>query len=576
MPSCRVLSPDDQIYLFDALGPALPRIVSKATALRDVLATLAEERVEVGLLETLGGDGLRSLIVSAEQLAEVLEWVYGQCDRLVLDLLGADHLRHLCLGGYELSLVLHGLDHARQRELLDTLGWEHVLGVVQDRRDLAYLVRALPAELSRRAAEPPDRGAAALPGPRRGRLALPLSLSWRPPRPSTWPGVAGGDRPCLMKRSQPGYGSPGSKGSLAPLRGSKYPLVDAHLHVVNFVQQTPGGPALIEAMDRANVRKAVIFGLPVAKMWAECDREAPDYYLADDARCYYYRYTDVHRGRDGPLPARRAAAAALPADVRLQPHRQVLPCATWSGSTRQYPDVWCGIGELLLRHDDLTAFTYGEVARANHRALWPIYEFAADHDLPVLIHHNITSVSKSDHPTYLYEFEEALRDFPRTRFILAHCGMSRRVNVPFYHQMVQRLLDQYPQLVVDYSWIIFDVAICPNGRPQEEWLALTEQYSHRICLGSDLVTALRAPGPRAAALRRLPGPAQRRGAGQHLLEHAGAGVRAEQATRGHGSADARRLTQMRGQRVRIHRFHRFRRFGDEAGMADPCRGRHEK
>ena len=44
-------------------------------------------------------------------------------------------------------------------------------------------------------------------------------------------------------------------------------------------------------------------------------------------------------------------------------------------------------------------------------------------------------------------------------------------------------------LVVDYSWIIYDVTICPNGEPQEEWVALTEKYSDRIYLGSDLVTS---------------------------------------------------------------------------------------
>ena len=35
-------------------GPALPRIVKDATALRDILATLAEPRVEERLLDTLG------------------------------------------------------------------------------------------------------------------------------------------------------------------------------------------------------------------------------------------------------------------------------------------------------------------------------------------------------------------------------------------------------------------------------------------------------------------------------------------------------------------------------------------
>ncbi len=287
---------------------------------------------------------------------------------------------------------------------------------------------------------------------------------------------------------------PRQPGSLAPLQGSKYRLIDAHLHVVNFVQDTPGGEALIDYLDRANVGRAVIFGLPVTKVWAEYEREHPDYYLSDDARCYYYACSDVivaemvralppeQQGRLYPL-----VCGFNPTDRYALRHVERMYAL--------YPDLWSGIGEVLLRHDDLTALTFGEPARANHRALWPVYEFAAAHDLPVLLHQNVTSVSRSDHPVYLWEIEEAVRDFPQARFIFAHCGMSRRVNVPFYHQMVERLLDQYPNLYVDYSWIIFDVVICPNGQPSPEWLALTERYSERICLGSDLVTRFERLGP---------------------------------------------------------------------------------
>ena len=290
------------------------------------------------------------------------------------------------------------------------------------------------------------------------------------------------------------YRKPGQKGSLTSLKGSKYPLIDAHLHVVNFTQETPGGEALIYAMDQANIGKSVIFGLPVSKLWAAGEREAPDYYLANDAPCYYYGYTDVtvaemvralppeQQDRLYPL-----ICGFNPVDRYALRHIERLYA--------QYPDVWSGIGEILLRHDDLTAFTYGETARANHPALWPVYQFASDYDLPVLLHQNVTSVTKSDHPVYLWELEEAVAEFPRTRFIFAHCGMSRRVNVPFYYQMVERLLTQYPNLYVDYSWIIFDIVICPEGKPDPDWLALTEKFSHRICLGSDLVTKFERLGP---------------------------------------------------------------------------------
>jgi hypothetical protein len=285
-----------------------------------------------------------------------------------------------------------------------------------------------------------------------------------------------------------------AQGSLAPLKGSKYAMIDAHLHVVNFVQETPGGEALLHYMDRANVGKAVVFGLPVSKMWAGWEREAPDYYLANDASCYYYGYTDVIVAELVRSLPREQQARVYPLICGFNPvdgyalrHIERLYA--------QYPDVWSGIGEVLLRHDDLTAFTYGETARANHRALWPVYQFAADHDLPVLLHQNISSVSKSDHPVYLWELEEAVTEFPRTRFVFAHCGMSRRVDVPLYYQMVDRLLAQYPNLYVDYSWIIYDVSICPGGNPSPDWLVLTERYSDRICLGSDLVARFERLGP---------------------------------------------------------------------------------
>jgi hypothetical protein len=146
----KVLEPEDQMYLVEALGPRLVDVVQRATALRDILATLAESGVEEKLLQTLGADGVRALIGSAEELAGVLEWVYGASDWLVLQLLGADSVNRLFQNGYELSLVLHSLDHARQQDLIDWLGWDHVVFLVHDRRDLAHLLRALPADLSNR------------------------------------------------------------------------------------------------------------------------------------------------------------------------------------------------------------------------------------------------------------------------------------------------------------------------------------------------------------------------------------------------------------------------------------------
>ncbi|MEA3252121.1 MAG: amidohydrolase, partial [Pseudomonadota bacterium] len=45
--------------------------------------------------------------------------------------------------------------------------------------------------------------------------------------------------------------------------------VDAHLHYVDFMQQSDGSGAMLAAMDKAGVEEAWLFGLPVVKKWQQ-------------------------------------------------------------------------------------------------------------------------------------------------------------------------------------------------------------------------------------------------------------------------------------------------------------------
>lgn len=144
----RVLASADQLYLIQLIGSELPAVIHSAQILRDILAMLADCAVEEALLSAIGAARLRELLATPEELADVLEWVYGASDRLVLQLLGDAHLRGLFASGHELSLVLGMLDHQLQKELIELLGWEQVTALIHSRSDLAHLLAALPAALS--------------------------------------------------------------------------------------------------------------------------------------------------------------------------------------------------------------------------------------------------------------------------------------------------------------------------------------------------------------------------------------------------------------------------------------------
>lgn len=271
----------------------------------------------------------------------------------------------------------------------------------------------------------------------------------------------------------------------------KYHQVDSHLHFVDFLQGTDGIQALIKAMDGCGVDETMIMGMPLVKQWDEQDPRRPTYYLDDDARCYWYSATDILVARE---------VQALPAEQRRRFHPFI--CG-FNGADRSaidhvrrmiewYPGFWEGIGEVMARHDDLTALTYGGTCRANSVTLDPVYDLAAEYDLPVCLHSNVTSVHETD-PIYLNELEGAVQKHPQTKIIWAHAGASRRVVCPTLIPELRRLLKTYPNLYVDLSWVIFEdymYKLDPQTQQRalsSDWVQVVNDFPERFMVGSDKV-----------------------------------------------------------------------------------------
>ncbi|MDB5357918.1 MAG: hypothetical protein JWN24_4371 [Phycisphaerales bacterium] len=268
-------------------------------------------------------------------------------------------------------------------------------------------------------------------------------------------------------------------------RPIQYRAADCHLHLVDFLQRTDGIAAALKAMDRAGVEEAVVSGMPVVKEWPQEERLRPEYYLEDDSRCYWYSATDVLVARE---------VQSLPPDLQKRFHPTL--CG-FNGADRNaidhvmrmidwYPGFWQGIGEVMTRHDDLTALTYGQPARADNLALGRVFTFAGQHDLPVFLHSNIGSVWKHE-PIYLPEVETAVREHPQTRIVWCHAGISRRIEIPTLTKDLETLVRKYPNLYVDVSWVVYDNDLAKSGRPDPQWLALIEAFPDRFMIGSDKV-----------------------------------------------------------------------------------------
>lgn len=278
----------------------------------------------------------------------------------------------------------------------------------------------------------------------------------------------------------------------APGVEPRYDVVDCHLHYCDFTERTDGFKALAKAQDMCGVSESVIFGMGIAKQWDEHAPKAPTYYLSNDSRCYYYSATDFLLAED---------LLAQPEEIRRRYHPF---CCGINGNDRFaadhirqllriYPDFWEGIGEIMSRHDDLTALTYGEPPHIDHPAFLDIFDLGAEEGLPVMVHHNITAQS-SEEVLYLDELKRAVAHNRDCKIIWAHVGISRRVEIQNLPQIAAEMLSENPNLYTDISWVIYDYYVkdsfpdrYEDGDSMQDWVQLCEDFPDRIMVGSDKV-----------------------------------------------------------------------------------------
>ncbi|WP_339460643.1 amidohydrolase family protein [Pseudomonas sp. EA_105y_Pfl2_R69] len=275
------------------------------------------------------------------------------------------------------------------------------------------------------------------------------------------------------------------------VQAREYRYSDAHLHYVDFFQESEGMEKLLAHMTEADIDHVMLSGIPVAKKWGENEPKRPRYYAGDDAKAYWYSATDVliaHAYKQLSAAQRKRFHPFLsgfnPNDKNADAHiRRMLELD---------PGLWQGIGEIFTRHDDLTALIHGDAPRADNEALTRVFHLAAEYDLPVLLHSNITS-KRERNPLYLQEIETPLRNHPHVRFIWAHAGTSMEIHrhqqrLDFLLPTLERLLEQYPNLYIDLSWsMLRPYLLDKQGKPDADWLKLVRRYPERFMLGSDVV-----------------------------------------------------------------------------------------
>lgn len=258
---------------------------------------------------------------------------------------------------------------------------------------------------------------------------------------------------------------------------------DAHLHLLDFFQETEGIAKVLEAMDECGVSHAAITGCPLKKNWSEFEKRMSDNVYNDTDILYYFGATDLYllnqlkmlppnqAGRFAPLmsgfkPTDRSSKKQVEALVSGHPEI-----------------VWRGMGKFFLRYSEITNLTTGPVASPLHPAFMMLMADAGLRNLPVIIQHNACSESTKPYKTgfeYTPEFAELLQKYPEVKVLWVDAGIYVRGQWGGYYKDLDNMLSENPNL---YISITPEVLRCKK-LTDKELVEIAEKHNDNVLVGS--------------------------------------------------------------------------------------------
>ena len=278
-----------------------------------------------------------------------------------------------------------------------------------------------------------------------------------------------GDAPCYDRSVQP-----------------QTPVVDTHLHFRPF-----GGPAIpfsevISYLEKTGVLFVNIYGigqmLPVASSctyYLDCPGTPVRPSLKNDfvnAANYVMKAPPgIHVTLSMTFPDLSRPESVLSGMQLLE---------------EEYPGMFTWMGEINLVKQALFGNGHEPVPIAKIPEWASFMKALRARNIPLAIH---ADLGNDEDPTrYLPLIKEVLRLYPDNKIVWMHMGLSRELadmNVSQHIQVMESLLDHYPNLMLDISWRVIDDHYFSSPKARALYVPFLNEYSERILPGTDFLAS---------------------------------------------------------------------------------------
>ncbi len=263
-------------------------------------------------------------------------------------------------------------------------------------------------------------------------------------------------------------------------------LVDTHLHFRPF-----GGPAIpfeevVSYLTRSGVLFANIYG--IGQM------------LPVSSPCTYYLDcpgTPVVPKLTNDVVNAANVVTLAPEDVHLTLSMTFPDLSNPESILRgiqlldtEFPDMFTWMGEVNLVKQALFNNGHQPVSSAAIKE-WAVFmDTLRQRDIPLAIHADLGN--DQDPVRYLPVLKEVLQLYPDNKIVWMHMGLSKELanmDVREHIQIIQPLLDRYPNLMIDIAWRMLEDNYFSRPERRRYYIPFLNAYSDRVLPGTDFVAA---------------------------------------------------------------------------------------
>lgn len=146
MACLQPLNEKTQFLFLLKIGDTLANVIGNSSHFANILSSITHEKERMRLIRKVQRKGLNRLVRSADDLATILEWTYGESQEAMLGLLGTERIRELIDSAEAFAQVFRFIIKTKQALLMEELGYEYIFAYCHNGKDLVHLLQSLSAE----------------------------------------------------------------------------------------------------------------------------------------------------------------------------------------------------------------------------------------------------------------------------------------------------------------------------------------------------------------------------------------------------------------------------------------------